>query len=64
MPQVCTIKGKINPREEPDYRGTHHMEGCAQYRVITKPNRWFCSEDDAKAASFRKAYTCQKVART
>jgi hypothetical protein len=26
---------------------------------MTKPDRWFCSEDDAQAAGFRRAYNCR-----
>ena len=29
----------------------------------TKPDRWFCSEEDAQAAGFRKAYNCRSPAK-
>jgi hypothetical protein len=34
------------------------MQGCRSYASLTKTNRWFCSEEDALAAGFRKAFNC------
>jgi hypothetical protein len=31
--------------------------------VLTKPDRWFCSEEAAQAAGYRRAYTCGAGAR-
>ena len=31
--------------------------------ALTKPDRWFCSEEDAQAAGFRKAYNCRATDR-
>jgi hypothetical protein len=58
MPPGCSIKGKFSARARfTAQRGIYHMEGCRSYQR-TKPNRWFCSEDEAKAAGFRKALNC------
>ena len=37
--------------------GIYHLPACGSYRR-TKAKRWFCSEEEALAAGFRKAYTC------
>jgi hypothetical protein len=52
-------KGKISLRAKlTGHRGIYHMEGCRSYRSTKTPNRWFCSEEDAQAAGFRKAFNC------
>jgi len=56
MPTGCEIKGRYTLRASP-YEGIYHLPGCRSYRR-TKANRWFCSEEDAIAARFRKAFTC------
>jgi hypothetical protein len=54
MPPGCSIKGKVALRAEiVGYRGIYHMEGCRSYVSTKKPNRWFCSEEEARAAGFR-----------
>lgn len=59
MPANCSIKGKLALRAQvTGYRGIYHMEGCRSYGRTKNPDRWFCSEDDARAEGFRKAYTC------
>lgn len=59
MPPGCSIKGTYAVRARlTGYRGIYHLEGCRSYRNTTSPQRWFCSEEDARAAGFRKAYTC------
>jgi endonuclease YncB( thermonuclease family) len=59
MPPGCSIKGKVALRAEiVGYRGIYHMEGCRSYVSTKKPNRWFCSEEEARAAGFRKSYRC------
>lgn len=56
MPAGCAIKGHYAIRAWPS-AGIYHLPGCGSYRR-TRAKRWFCSEDDALAAGFRKAYTC------
>jgi endonuclease YncB( thermonuclease family) len=64
MPPGCSIKGKFAVRARVTGNvGIYHMQGCRSYAGITKPERWFCSEDDAQAAGFRKAYTCRGLRR-
>ncbi len=59
MPPRCTIKGKFAVRARVTGNvGVYHMQGCRSYAGLTKTNRWFCSEEDAQAAGFRKAYNC------
>jgi endonuclease YncB( thermonuclease family) len=59
MPPGCSIKGKIAVRAHiTGHRGIYHLESCRSYRTTKNPNRWFCSEDEAKAAGFRKSYRC------
>jgi Staphylococcal nuclease homologue len=50
----CIIKGNINRRGERIY----HIPGQAAYAAINMEDprkRWFCSEDDARAAGWRPA---------
>jgi endonuclease YncB( thermonuclease family) len=57
-PPGCSIKGKIAwPARITGHRGVYHTEGCRIY-AKTKPNRWFCSEEEAKTQGFRKSYMC------
>jgi endonuclease YncB( thermonuclease family) len=59
MPPGCAIKGKLALRARVTGKmGIYQMQGCRSYASLTKPNRWFCSEEDAQAAGFRKAYNC------
>jgi endonuclease YncB( thermonuclease family) len=59
MPPGCPIKGKVAVRARAaGYRGIYHLESCRSYQSTKKPNRWICSEDEAKAAGFRKSYRC------
>lgn len=61
MPPGCSIKGHIAVRARvTGYPGIYHLEGCRSYRTVQKVNRWFCSEEDARAAGFRKAFTCPR----
>jgi len=39
--------------------GIYHLRGCPSYAAMAKPDRWFCSEDDAEASGFRKAFNCR-----
>lgn len=60
MPPGCAIKGKFAKRARLTGNiGVYHLQGCRSYAGNTKPDRWFCSEDDAKAAGFRRAYNCR-----
>jgi endonuclease YncB( thermonuclease family) len=59
MPPGCSIKGKLAVRARVTGNvGVYHLQGCPSYPALTKTDRWFCAEDDAKAAGFRKAYNC------
>jgi endonuclease YncB( thermonuclease family) len=59
MPPGCSIKGKFAVRARVTGNvGVYHLQGCRSYPALTKPDRWFCSEEDAQAAGFRKAYNC------
>jgi len=60
MPPGCSIKAKLALRALiTGHRGIYHMEGCRSYRSLKSPNRWFCSEEEARTAGFRKALTCR-----
>jgi endonuclease YncB( thermonuclease family) len=60
MPPSCSIKGKFAVRARVTGNvGVYHLRGCPSYSGLTRPDRWFCSEDDAKAAGFRSAYNCR-----
>ena len=65
MPPGCPIKGKLAVRARVTGNlGVYHLQGCRSYAGLTKPERWFCSEEDAQAAGFRKAYNCGGVRRS
>jgi endonuclease YncB( thermonuclease family) len=60
MPPRCTIKAKFAVRARVTGNvGIYHLQGCPSYPATTKPDRWFCTEDDAQAAGFRRAYNCR-----
>jgi len=60
MPPGCSIKAKFARRAHLTGNvGIYHFQGCRSYAALTKPDRWFCSEEDAQAAGFRKAYNCR-----
>jgi endonuclease YncB( thermonuclease family) len=60
MPPGCTIKGKFAVRARATgHVGIYHFQGCRSYSALTRPDRWFCSEEDAQAEKFRKAYNCR-----
>jgi endonuclease YncB( thermonuclease family) len=59
MPAGCTIKGKFAVRAHvTGHIGIYHLESCRSYARTKGPDRWFCSEDEAQAQGFRKAFTC------
>jgi endonuclease YncB( thermonuclease family) len=63
-PPGCSIKGKLAARARfTGNVGIYHMQGCRSYASLTRTNRWFCSEEDALAAGFRKAFNCSGVRR-
>lgn len=60
MPPGCSIKGKFAVRARVTGNvGIYHLQGCRSYAGLTGPDRWFCTEDDARAAGFRRAYNCR-----
>lgn len=60
MPPSCPIKARLALRARITGNvGVYQLRGCPSYASLTKPNRWFCSEDDARAAGFRRAYNCR-----
>jgi endonuclease YncB( thermonuclease family) len=64
MPPGCSIKGKFAIRARVTGNvGVYHLQGCRSYPALTKPDRWFCSEEDAQAAGFRRAYNCRASTR-
>jgi endonuclease YncB( thermonuclease family) len=64
MPPGCSIKGKFALRARVTGNvGIYHVQACRSYPALTRPDRWFCSEDDARAAGFRKAYNCRPFVR-
>ena len=60
MPPRCSIKAKFAVRARVTGNvGIYHLQGCRSYPATTNPDRWFCTEDDARAAGFRRAYNCR-----
>jgi len=60
MPSTCNIKGRFAVRARVTGNiGIYHLQGCRSYPALTRPDHWFCSEDDAQAAGFRRAYNCR-----
>jgi endonuclease YncB( thermonuclease family) len=63
MPPACNIKGKFAVRARVTGNvGIYHLQGCPSYSGTTEPDRWFCTEDDALAAGFRRAFNCRPKA--
>jgi endonuclease YncB( thermonuclease family) len=59
-PPSCNIKGKFAVRARVTGNvGVYHLQGCLSYPALTRPDRWFCSEEDAQAEGFRRAYNCR-----
>ena len=58
MPPGCPIKAKLALRAV-GYDGIYYLPACASYQRLKRVNRWFCSEEDAAAAGFRKPLTCR-----
>ncbi len=58
-PPNCTVKGLFALRAHITGNvGVYHTQGCPSYPGVTRPDRWFCSEADAQAADFRRAFNC------
>lgn len=55
----CVIKGNLTSR--PVIK-TYHFPGCGQYNrtflELSRGDRWFCTEKEAKAAGFSKGADC------
>ena len=65
MPSGCNIKGKYAVRARVTGNlGIYHLQACRSYPGLTKPDRWFCSEEDAQAAGFRRAYNCRSTTKS
>lgn len=65
MPPGCSIKGKYAVRARVTGNlGIYHLQACRSYPGLTKPDRWFCSEEDAQSAGFRRAYNCRSPAKS
>jgi hypothetical protein len=64
MPPGCEIKAKFSTHARlANDVGIYHLQGCRSYGRLKKPDRWFCTEEDALAARFRKAHNCRTNAR-
>ncbi|MBX9649474.1 MAG: thermonuclease family protein [Xanthobacteraceae bacterium] len=60
QPSGCSIKGKYAVRARVTGNlGIYHLQACRSYPGLTNPDRWFCSEEDAAGAGFRRAYNCR-----
>ncbi len=65
MPAGCNIKGKYAVRARVTGNlGIYHLQACRSYPGLTTPDRWFCSEEDAQASGFRRAYNCRSPAKS
>jgi endonuclease YncB( thermonuclease family) len=65
MPPNCSVKAKLAVRAHvTGHVGVYHLQACRSYGPVTKPDRWFCSEEDAQAVGFRKAYNCRAIVRS
>jgi endonuclease YncB( thermonuclease family) len=65
MPPGCPIKAKFAVRARVTGNlGIYHLQSCRSYAGVSRPERWFCSEEDAQAAGFRRAYNCRGVRRS
>lgn len=64
MPSGCNIRAKLARRAHlTGYVGIYHTLQCQGYATQPPPDRWFCTEDDARAAGYRKAYNCRAISR-
>jgi len=59
MPSGCNIRAKqVRRARLTGNVGVYLIPQCRNYATQPKPDRWFCSEDDARAAGYRKAFNC------
>ena len=59
MPPGCAVKAKYARRARfTGHVGIYQMQECRSYASLAKPDRWFCSAEDAEAAGFRRAFNC------
>jgi len=59
QPPNCSIKAKFAARARVTGNvGVYQLRGCPSY-AGTQADRWFCSEDDAQAAGFRRGFNCR-----
>lgn len=59
-PDGCNIRAKqVRRAKLTGNVGVYLIPQCQNYATQPKPDRWFCSEDDARAAGYRKALNCQ-----
>lgn len=64
MPPGCAVKAKFARRAHfTGHVGIYQLQGCPSYASLLKPDRWFCSAEDARAAGFRRAFNCFAAAR-
>jgi endonuclease YncB( thermonuclease family) len=60
MPPGCSIKAKLAVRARVTGNvGVYQLQACRSYAPLTRPDRWFCTEEDAQAAGYRRAYNCR-----
>ena len=59
MPSGCASRRYALRARVTGNIGIYHLQSCRSDPAMTKPDRWFCLEDDAKAAGFRKAHNCR-----
>jgi endonuclease YncB( thermonuclease family) len=63
-PEGCDIRARLAKRARvTGHVGIYHIRACQNYATQAPPDRWFCSEDDAQAAGYRKAYNCRGLSR-
>ena len=64
MPPGCNIKGKYAVRARVTGNlGIYHLQACRSYPGL-KQDRWFCSEEQAQADGFRRAYNCRSPSKS
>lgn len=64
MPAGCNVKGKYAVRARVTGNlGIYHLQACRSYPGL-KQDRWFCSEEQAQADGFRRAYNCRSPSKS
>jgi len=59
QPPNCSIKATFAVRARVTGNvGVYQLRGCPSY-AGAQADRWFCSEDDAQAAGFRRGFNCR-----